>query len=222
MNALDDGCKCVLVLVAGEARYADVHGETAGYHVVCALPESLCATSGGVQKRFQTFCEDHHIAHTACALSDALRLMEDAKRDGALAAATLKTPLTVVTAPPEEGLQDLLDALLLPSPGGPYCLVAVLDLTHLRGDTRQGAAGSSHAWLVPEQSYVSELKEFEGSDAGCRVAPLHMYCCYPLVRDCGMQCSVETFMTTSSNKCTFDSILRELAFKAGQVPKYGN
>lgn len=223
MNALDDNCKSVIVVVEGEPRYNDSYGEKNGYHAVCALPEPLC-TSNGLEKLVKSFCDANHVSHISYPFSDAVGLLQEAKKDGVSVVEKIKTPLTLVTAHGDDKVQSLIEALLRPSPKGSYCLVTVLDLTHMRDDEPNKQGDPSCAWLVSEPSYVSELKEFgsmEG-DARCHIAPFHMYCCYPLVRDCGMQCSVETFLASSSNKCTFDSILRELAFKAGQVAKYGN
>lgn len=229
MNALDDNCKCVIVLVEGESLYHDACAETSGYHAVCALPEPFC-TCEALHQKVKVFCADNNISHTFCSCDDdaLLLLRHDAAAEGAPAVEKLKAPLTIITAPAGDALGGLVQALLVPSSTKKsYCLVALLDLTRKRDDEREkqgDSSSSSFAWLVPEPSYLSELAEFypTGNDVRCQTAPLHMYCCYPLVRDCGMQCSVETFLSTSSNKCTFDSILRELAFKAGQVPKYGN
>lgn len=111
--------------------------------------------------------------------------------------------------------------------------------------TGDGTA-DAYAWLRPTPSYYSELMEAAKNQADasaavasvsspvasveliCRVFPVQVYSHYPVVRDRGLQerhtsgDAVSTLPVEHwTNKSTLDALLRELAFKAGQLAKYG-
>lgn len=123
----------------------------------------------------------------------------------------------------------------------PYTLVAVLDVS--RGapcasplpSTRSMATDDAYAWLRPTPSYHSELVEAASLQSTastnapphlcCHVFPVQMYSRYPVVRDRGLQevtsDGAPKPVAQWTNKSTLDALLREMAFKAGQLAKYG-
>jgi hypothetical protein len=133
----------------------------------------------------------------------------------------------------------------------PYSLVAVLDVSRGAVCTLPSSHEAKHddtvddvyAWLRPTPSYYSELAEAakvprallldacatdSTASLQCFVFPVQMYSRYPVVRDRGLQeglhadGSVDTVPVQQwTNKSTLDAVLRELAFKAGQLAKYG-
>lgn len=127
----------------------------------------------------------------------------------------------------------------------PYSLVAVLDVsrgalcTASRDHSTQETDGDANAWLRPTPSCYSELMEAAqvhaaspssttaNSARSCFVFPVQVYSRQPVVRDRGLQEvprgeeSGHVPVQQWTNKSTLDALLRELAFKAGQLAKYG-
>ncbi|KPA74549.1 hypothetical protein ABB37_09195 [Leptomonas pyrrhocoris] len=123
----------------------------------------------------------------------------------------------------------------------PYTLVAVLDVSRgaLCTPSSDYARTDAYAWLRPTPSYYSELLDAaksqcatstDGScsvDFHCYVFPVQVYSRYPVVRDRGLQEGLyggeatEVPVEQWTNKSTLNALLRELAFKAGQLAKYG-
>ncbi|KPI85695.1 hypothetical protein ABL78_5227 [Leptomonas seymouri] len=123
----------------------------------------------------------------------------------------------------------------------PYTLVAVLDVSRgaLCTPSSDQISRDAYAWLRPTPSYYSELMEATNlqraasANAPCPVDlnfyvfPVQVYSRYPVVRDRGLQegrCEEGTTLVPVEqwvNKSSLDALLRELAFKAGQLAKYG-
>lgn len=243
MNGVGDRCKAVLLLVQDSALLQDAGAErTRGYHCACAVP---AAAAGPVESDLASYVREQ--TKQFCA-TNKLRVsfMEREYTEGEILSssdglAKVTSPLTVMECS-AAGLEAVRAKLLASAPPGeeanvknsPYCLLAVLDLTrhrvvNVRLDTEErpaaAAAPTALSWLRPRQSYVSEcLRERRGrgnsAEAALCLFPLHMYCAFPILRDTGFDATPEVLLV-GDNVSTLDGVLRELGYKAGQLPKYG-
>lgn len=145
--------------------------------------------------------------------------------DSMLAAGMPTAPVTIITctAPQLPAVVRTLfrqaDTVQSDSSAITYGLLAVIDITRPHGPPPPPTEDSLQ-WLRPEPSYLSEWTQTTGRPCARTefvVVPVHMYSNYPLTRDGGPVGEA----TTTSNICTLEAILRELAFKAGHLPKYG-
>lgn len=209
---------------------------------------SPSASAKKIVKEVEHFCGENRVSHRCIAVSrtagELQELMGSSSDAPASAAASLSTPLTLLdcTAVAHEGPVAALLTWLYGEPPAapaegtepPYTLVAVLDMG--RGvacpppSTASTSSGGAYAWLRPTPSYYSELVETAGGAVGpCTVYPVHMFSRYPVLRDRGLRefaTSSEGVVTATpvaewTNKSTLGALLRELAFKAGQLAKYG-
>lgn len=232
MNGVGDRCKAVLLLVDGPTPLDDSScAALRGFHCAC----SVIAPQAGMAAEQMA---DHvlRLTEAFCARSNLPSSILSEEALGAMNVSDLKTPLTVAKCTTES--IGLVRARLLVSedvtsgtrPGGPpYCLLAVADLTRRkevapRGSEFPDAISAPFAWLRPPQSYLSEYQHsgalrHDSGNPTIALFPVHMYCCYPMIRDAGSDPACEDLST--ENVCTLEAILRELGYKAGVLPKYG-
>ncbi|KAG5471845.1 hypothetical protein LSCM4_03403 [Leishmania orientalis] len=249
MNALSNRCRSVVVLVNTARCTSPLLDKGCGYHLGCVVASpGLAPSAKDIAQHVEHFCEEKRIDLGVVTISEKAAEVSEMMRAGVTAAEWLTSPLTLIDCTSamaeEERVASLLAWLYDTCPsmstaeGGaaeaPYALVAVLDTA---GEVRcpppttanASAGADALAWLRPTPSYYSELMETASSSAHSQfVYPVHMYSRYPVLRDRGLRerCSVggETAMeplVAWANKCTLSALLRELAFKAGQLAKYG-
>ncbi|AIO00864.1 hypothetical protein LPMP_312800 [Leishmania panamensis] len=248
MNALGGRCRSVIVLVSTALHRSPILHEGCGEHVGCVVvPSELAPPAKNIVHHTELFCEANNIGYrvvTVSAMGTEIREMMSA-----ITTATdwLTYPLTLIDCTPvmaEACVASLLTWLHGACPyastrkesttEAPYTLVAVLDVARQEScpppiTVNSSARGDALAWLRPTPSYYSELMESAGSLAhGCVVYPVHMYSRYPVLRDRGLRgkwtdggATAAEPLAACANKCTLSALLRELAFKAGQLPKYG-
>lgn len=247
MNGVGDRCRAVLLLVRGPEPLEDAEAQQSyGYHCGCSvttaieedrLGEELLAET--VKEITRSFCEEHKLC---------VRLMDSAATLREIVHGA-GNPLTRTTAPitlmecKAADVKPLRARLLGASSDGeakednaddasaPYCLLAIADVTRHRrrafagGSSGGGDApsGTAFGWLRPTQSYLSEYQRERKrplAEQEIWLFPLHMYCALPMIRSTGFS-GGEDELLGGDNVCTLEGILRELGYKAGQLPKYG-
>ncbi|KAG5497734.1 hypothetical protein JKF63_04000 [Porcisia hertigi] len=249
MNALGDRCRSVLVLVNKSLYTSPLLHERCGHHVGCVVVSAdFGGSDNGIVDCVDIFCKKNTIRHQIVTVSETATEIGDMLNTTATAEEWLTSPLTLIdctrVVEGESRVGSLLTWLYGDSPPAlsregnrtevPYTLVAVLDVgretlcsppmiasTSLSSDTL--------AWLRPTPSYYSELMETTGSSTHRYVVyPVQMYSRYPVLRDRGLQekraekgTAAPVPLAEWANKATIDALLRELAFKAGQLAKYG-
>ncbi|KAG5471515.1 hypothetical protein LSCM1_01608 [Leishmania martiniquensis] len=249
MNSMGNLCRSVVVLV-DTARYASpLLDKGSGHHLGCVVGSAGRAPSArDIVQQVEYFCEEKGVDHRVVTISEAAMEISDMRRASTTAAEWLASPLTLIDCTPAAGEEQHVASLLawlyeMHPPGSyreggatevPYTLVAVLDTA--RGAPcpppaiENASAGSNAlAWLLPTPSYYSELMESAGASAHSHfVFPVHMYSRYPILRDRGLQAwrseggeTAPVPLAAWANTCTLGGLLRELAFKAGRLAKYG-
>lgn len=249
MNALGSRCRSVIVLVNTALYTSPLLDEGYGYHCGCVVVSSdLAPPAKDIVRHAEHFCEENNISYRIITVSEKATEISEMMRACAIAEEWLTSPLTLIDCTPaveeEVRVATLLTWLYGMHPsvaskeGGttevPYTLVTVLDAARQVPcpppiTVSSPAGGDTLAWLRPTPSYYSELMESVGSSAdSCVVFPAHMYSRYPALRDCGLRerctdggAKVPVPLAAWPNKCTLNALLRELAFKAGQLAKYG-
>ncbi|CAD2213488.1 hypothetical protein AGDE_08541 [Angomonas deanei] len=200
MNALDEHCKVVIGINVCEVE--DSWAGTCGYHGRCALPSEVSPSFDRLLEDITSFCTTHNVP---CARRDVFYSPEsDVEK-------LLTDTITVVEVKDAAAYTSLLRLMTLPKAESPhYVLVCSIDLSRSHPLSEPPLQGS----LVPTQSYVDEL----GNEKGPYYSiPYHLYSPAPIVRDVGTPTTQGSF-----NYCTLSAILKELSFKAGKFPKYGN
>ncbi|CCW65452.1 unnamed protein product [Phytomonas sp. EM1] len=245
MNALGGRCRSVFVVVEDEKPIFDVDfNHSRGSHCGCVLSHALHHAQVEILIHdFTHFCDAANIPYLVIEYEELTRRILGRAPDRLL---DDLPPMVAVTCSTTAEYYDLCASLLrpfvdeeVPSQTSTYCLLAVVDLSQKVAVVPPARARSDElSWLKPPPSYASELaqtrltgcdsaawKESEGgkarenSEEACCIVPLHLYSNYPILRDCGT--SGVDWMK-GPNRCTLDAVLRELAYKAGQLPKYGS
>ncbi|CAC9521574.1 conserved hypothetical protein [Leishmania infantum JPCM5] len=248
MNALGNRCRSVIVLVNTSLYTSPLLDEGCGYHCGCVVVSSdLAPLARGIVRHAEHFCEENNISYRIVTISEKATEIGE-MMTSAPAEEWLTSPLTLIDCTPAVDEEVRVASLLAWLYGAyssaasregsateaPYTLVAVLDAARQVPcpppiTASSSAGGDTLAWLRPTPSYYSELMESVGSSAdSCVVFPVHMYSRYPALRDCGLRerctdggATAPVPLAAWPNKCTLSALLRELAFKAGQLAKYG-
>ncbi|CCW69646.1 unnamed protein product [Phytomonas sp. Hart1] len=252
MNAFGQQCRSLLVVVEGEAIFDVDRTLLAGSHGGCVLPHPPHRVRPALLlQEFSQFCEAAHIPHRSFRQTElcgeilqkdpdygleslppmVLVLCAGVAEVCDLLAAVLR-PFPHDKASPRVASRESI-----------FCLLAMVEVGEKTAVGPAVPASTDNlSWLRPPQSYESELQQMRSvkSEGGAwRIeeikneenkkerdpeetytkVPLHMYSNYPILRDCETSCGD---LTKGTNLCTLDAILRELAYKAGHLPKYGS
>lgn len=245
MNALGDHCRSVIVLVEGEPESSavDTMSTSSGFHVTCVLPTGDKPLSDAVTAAIDGFAQVFNVPLKHLAWEDTQRLTAlSSPSNESAGASVFSTALTVLHCTTKDLAAVRSSVLAWPrcaqaaadstsslepavAPGGEselYSLLAELDLSQAACNTvvpPSTEAATRLTWLRPPPSYLSELAQSgSASPATLYAVPVHLFSNQPIIRSRGANALTTG---TDANKCTIDALLRELAFKAGYLPKYG-
>lgn len=243
MNALGANCRAVLLIAAPTTDAAEVspsvwRSTSCGYHFNCVYRTTTTVPSPTLVDEMiasmQLFCETSSVQHAIASSSEAMEAMQ--RGDSALQ--FLSAPVTILpatTATASQLLHWLVGPAVVKAEAEHFTLVAVVDGQKPSFGVPAGVshtAGTSTAfdWIRPRQSYVSELTEAASMEPervicdslhGLVWVPVSMYSRCPVLRDRGVEHGHSGGAAMMVKTCTLAALLRELSFKAGQLPKYG-
>ncbi|GET91299.1 hypothetical protein, conserved [Leishmania tarentolae] len=249
MNALGSRFRSVIVLVNTAFYTNPLLDEGCGHHCGCVVVSSDgTVLVSDIVRHVEHFCEENNISYRIIMVSEKATEIVEMMSASSTVEDWLTSPLTVIDCTPavkeELRVASLLAWLHGTCPWAAsreestakahHTLVAVLDTARAVPcpppiTANSSAGGVALSWLRPTPSYYSELKESVGSSAeNCLVLPVHMYSRYPALRGGGLRekgsdggATAPVPLSAWTDKCTLSALLRELAFKAGQLAKYG-